>query len=79
MSVENSKGSTLEKNYRPVLIREETKEKLKVFRRGLPNREIYQERRLATAALELVLQDSDLHAKLLTHAESVMKREANEL
>lgn len=49
--------TTTEPGYKAVLVREETKLKLKEFGRLLPNRNLFLERRLATAALEYCLSD----------------------
>jgi len=74
-----SKGSKLEKNYRPVLLREETKAQIKDFMRKQSDREIYQERRLVTAAVNIVLETPELHALLLKRAAELMAVEAQEL
>ena len=62
--MEGSNGHTKEQEpgYRAVLVREETKKALQAFRAALPGRDLAQERRLATAAVQLVLQRPDLHA-----------------
>ena len=39
-----------EQGYRAVLVREDTKKSLRKFRAGLPERDLFQERRIATAA-----------------------------
>jgi len=49
--------NTQEPGYKAVLIREETKQRLQQFRRSLPDRDLNQERRLATAAIEYCLSD----------------------
>ena len=49
---------THEPGYRAVLVREETKEQLKPLRKEMPERDLCQERRLATAALEIVLESA---------------------
>lgn len=47
-----------EQGYRAVLVREDTKKSLRVFRSGLPERDLFQERRIATAALEMAIEDA---------------------
>ncbi|WP_126448135.1 hypothetical protein [Sulfuricystis multivorans] len=47
-----------EYGYKAVLVREETKKALRDLRSTLPDRDLFQERRLATAALELVIEDA---------------------
>jgi len=74
-----SKGSKLEKNYRPVLLREEVKAQVKDFQRKQTDREIYQERRLITAAVTIVLEKPELHELLLKKAAELMAVEAQEL
>ena len=62
-----------EPGYRAVLVREETKKALQQFRAGLPGRDLAQERRLATAAVQLVLQRPDLHAQWLEQVREVVR------
>jgi hypothetical protein len=51
-----------EPGYAPVLVHADLKIRLKVFREGLTtNKDLLQERRLVTAALELVLNSPELH------------------
>lgn len=62
-----------EPGYRAVLVREETKKALQQFRAALPGRDLAQERRLATAAVQLVLQRPDLHAQWLEQVREVVR------
>lgn len=59
VKTESSTASEQERNYRAVLIRNETKQRLRDFRASLPDRDINQERRLATAAIELMLEEAN--------------------
>lgn len=56
MSTHTTGGSTHEPGYKAVLVREETKQALRVLRASLQDRDLFQERRLATAGLELALE-----------------------
>lgn len=67
--------STFEKGYRPVLVQERTKQALQDFRRRLPDRDLAQERRLVTAALEMVLENSALHAEWIKRVSGVVLRD----
>lgn len=67
--------SNFEKGYRPVLVQEQTKQALQLFRRGLPDRDLAQERRLATAALEMVLETPTLHAEWIKRVSGVVLRD----
>ncbi len=58
-----------------MLLREETKVSLQQFRRELSNRDLNQERRLITAAVELVLDRPDLHESWLRRIHDVVKRD----
>lgn len=73
--MEGSNGHTREQEpgYRAVLVREETKKALQAFRAALPGRDLAQERRLATAAVQLVLQRPDLHAEWLEQVREVVR------
>lgn len=66
----------LEKGYRPVLLWERTKETLQAIRRGLDDRELFQERRLVTAALELVMERPELRKDWLDKVPEINYREA---
>ncbi|MBK6639107.1 MAG: hypothetical protein IPG34_16510 [Rhodocyclaceae bacterium] len=59
VKTESSIASEQERNYRAVLIRNETKQQLRDFRSSLPDQDINQERRLATAAIELMLEEAN--------------------
>lgn len=75
----NQTSGTFEHGYKAVLVREETKDDLRKLRAGLPDRDLFQERRLATAALELAIEDAngDAQAKdrLLTRARQIVVRD----
>ena len=79
MTTKHLTPSTYEKGYKPVLVREETKQQLRDLRAALPDRDLFQERRLATAALELVIDeavDSEFaRERLLQKARDVVKRD----
>ena len=47
-----------EYGYQAVLVREEAKKRLREFRAKLPERDLFQERRIATAALEMAIEDA---------------------
>lgn len=66
---------THEPGYRPVLLREETKLSLQQFRRALANRDLNQERRLITAAVELCMAKTELHSEWLDLVPSVVNRD----
>lgn len=61
-----------EKGYRPVLVREETKAKLKALRDRLGQKDLMRERRLATAALEVVLDDPALVERAIAVAREIV-------
>lgn len=65
-----------EKGYRAVLLWEQTKTALQDVRRELANREMFQERRLVTAAVELVLERPDLRKEWLARVPDINFREA---
>ena len=71
-----------EQGYRAVLVREDTKKNLREFRSGLPERDLFQERRLATAALELAIEDAknneQARNRLLNRVRDVVRRELDE-
>jgi hypothetical protein len=69
-------SGAMEKGYRAVLVWEETKQALQKFRRALTDRELYQERRLVTAALEIVMQDPALRETWLARVMEINHREA---
>lgn len=68
-----------EDGYRAVLVREETKNRLRDLRSTLRDRDLYQERRLATAALELAIEDAHLSEegrnRLLDRARQIVVRD----
>ena len=68
-----------EKDYKAVLIREETKTQLRDLRTTLSDRDLFQERRLATAAIELAIEDANSSEqaknRLLTRARQVVVRD----
>lgn len=68
-----------ELDYRAVLVRKETKEQLRRLRAGLQDRDLFQERRLATAAVELAMEaaarDVDALGRLLQRAREVVVRD----
>lgn len=69
-------SGAMEQGYRAVLLWEETKQALQKMRRALPDRELYQERRLVTAALEIVMQDPTLREAWLARVMEINHREA---
>lgn len=77
----NKTSGTFELGYKAVLVREETKEGLRQLRASLPERDLYQERRLATAALELAIEDAakDEQAlnRLLMRSREIVVRDLN--
>lgn len=66
----------MEKGYRAVLLWETTKLGLQEIRRSLDNRELFQERRLVTAALELVMEKPELREAWLGRVPEINFREA---
>lgn len=77
-----SESSTQERGYRAVLVREETKQRLREFRATLSDRDINQERRLATAAIELILDEAtitpEIKALWRKRVNEVVRRELSE-
>ncbi len=75
----NQTTGTHEPDYKPVLIREETKNSLRRMRSLLPDRDLMQERRLATAAIELAIEaaiaDEEARKRLLGRAREVVVRD----
>ncbi|MEQ1601340.1 MAG: hypothetical protein HOP04_01640 [Methylophilaceae bacterium] len=57
--------NNIEPGYKAVLVREETKLKLQGFRKTVPDRDLMQERRLATAALEYCLNRPEVMLEVL--------------
>ena len=72
-------SKTHEVGYRAVLLREETKEALREFRCALPDRDLNQERRLVTAAIELVLSSPDLHKAWLDRVVEVVRKDISQV
>mgnify|MGYP001202638166 CR=1 FL=1 len=64
--------SNYEDGYAPVLVRKETKEKLKAFRKTLDDRDLNQERRLVTAALEYCLSNEAVLKEVLRNVPNVV-------
>jgi hypothetical protein len=64
-----------ERGYRAVLLQESVKERLQAFRRGLPERDLAQERRLVTAGIELLLSRTELHDEWLRRVSDVVMRD----
>jgi len=61
-------NSNLEPGYKAVLVREETKRKLQELRKSIPDKDLFQERRLATAALEYCLTNEIARQAMLEMA-----------
>lgn len=61
--------------YRAVLLREETKEALRNFRCNLSDRDMNIERRLVTAAIDLVLNSPELHKEWLSRVLEVIQKD----
>ncbi len=62
-----------EPGYKSVLIREETKRRLQELRKALPERDLNQERRLATAAIEYCLTDAVARAGFLALVKDIVR------
>lgn len=58
--------------YKAVLIREETKRKLQELRAGLADKDLFQERRIVTAALEYCLTEESARQAMLTRVKDVV-------
>ncbi|KAB2911098.1 MAG: hypothetical protein F9K30_22045 [Dechloromonas sp.] len=71
-----------EQGYRAVLVREDTKKSLRVFRSGLPERDLFQERRIATAALEMAIEDASkddqARERLFARVKDVVRRDLDD-
>lgn len=71
-----------EQGYRAVLVREDTKKSLRAFRSGLPERDLFQERRIATAALEMVIEDANSNdqarERLFARVKDVVRRDLDD-
>ena len=70
-----SKPNIQEPGYRAVLVREETKTALQGFRSTLEDRDLNQERRLVTAAIEILLDSPEMHHKWLRRVDDVVRRD----
>ena len=74
-------SGNFEHGYKAVLVREETKIQLRDMRTSLPDKDLFQERRLATAAIELAIEDANADQKardrLLGRAREVVVRDLN--
>lgn len=70
-----TKERSIEHGYKPVLLREEIKLSLQQLRRELANRDLNQERRLISAAVELVISRPDLHEDWLRLVPDVVRRD----
>ena len=74
-------SGNFEHGYKAVLVREGTKTQLRDMRTSLPDRDLFQERRLATAAIELAIEDANADQKardrLLGRAREVVVRDLN--
>lgn len=74
-------SGTHEHGYKAVLVREETKDDLRQLRSSLSERDLFQERRLATAALELAIEDANSNDiarnRLLNRAREIVVRDLN--
>lgn len=72
-------GANFEPGYKAVLVCEETKDRLRELRGSLPDRDLCQERRLATAALEMVLDQAstceETRNKLVARTHEIVMRE----
>ena len=62
-----------EPGYKAVLIREETKRRLQQLRKALPERDLNQERRLATAAIEYCLTVAVARAGFLALVKDIVR------
>lgn len=75
----NPRGSNQEPGYKAVLLQESTKNRLQAFRRGLSDRDLNQERRLATAAVEMMLdmaeKDSAVRDAWLAQVKIVVRKD----
>ncbi len=71
-------AKTFELGYKPVLIREETKVRLQQFRKGLDDRDLMQERRLASAAIEYALSSEEGKAAMIELSKKIVLIDINE-
>ncbi len=81
MTTTRPNGGNHEHGYKAVLVREETKDALRNLRSSLPDRDLFQERRLATAALELIIEDagkdSEALNRLLARTREIVVRDVS--
>ena len=73
MSTTPSARNNHEEGYRPVLVREETKERLRNLRMSMSDRDVNLERRLATAAIEMVIDDAASDPSILSRLEKIVR------
>lgn len=77
--MKNMTNANYEKDYKAVLVRKETKEQLRDLRTSLPDRDLFQERRLATAALEMLMDQAkeceQTRERLLARVREVVMRD----
>ncbi len=70
-----------EPGYKAVLVREETKDQLRELRQSLPDRDLCQERRLATAALEMTMEKARVcdatREQLIERTREIVVRDLN--
>jgi len=80
MTTQNS--GNYEHGYRAVLVREDTKKSLREFRASLAERDLFQERRIATAALEMVIEDASrddqARKRLFAKVKDVVRRDIDD-
>ncbi|BBN90784.1 hypothetical protein [Azospira sp. I09] len=71
-----------EHGYRAVLVREDTKKSLRKFRADLTERDLFQERRIATAALEIAIEDASrddqARERLFARVKDVVRRDLDD-
>lgn len=66
-------NKNMEPGYKALLVREETKARLQAFRKSIKDRDFFQERQLATAALEYCLQKPAVMEEVVKLAKNVVK------
>lgn len=66
-----------EPGYKALLVREETKVRLQVFRKSIKDRDFFQERQIATAAIEFCLKDPAVMQKVIEMAKEVVMDDWN--
>lgn len=79
MNTKTQEVNNYEPGYDAVLVREETKKELQALRKQLTNKDLMQERRLATAAVELIVEeavkDAEILDQLLQRAREIVLRD----